>query len=591
METRLIKYLLKYKYQLLIGVLLIAVVNILITTIPMFQAKVIDLLVDKALNKNILLNYILIILSIATGSFICSFLAQYMILGTNFHFVYSMRRTMFSHSLNLPMNYFTKNGTGETMALYTNDLTNMRMALIRCTNIAANMLMLYTMAAVRMSAINTKLMLIVMLPFPFAILIIVLIGPIIRKKHLKMRETFADLTNLAQENITSIHLIKAFTKETNEAERFRKKNLRNFWSHIDLAKITSFFMEIIYLISTISVLILLFVGGEMVIDGKITIGEFIACNTYILMMIGQVGMVGMFIDTLQQSRASWERLSKFLGEVEETPDDIDEQQFRETHNIKNMLDGDICFNNLSFTYEGEKQPALKNINLNIEKGASVGIVGKIGSGKTTLVNLITRLYEIENPNELIVNGHSIRNIPRSVLRESIGYVPQDNFLFSDTIHNNIDFNSVSRGKNQVYTAAKTSQIHDTVLELSDGYNTKLGERGVNVSGGQKQRLSIARALVRDASIVIFDDSLSAVDTYTEEQILNELKPYTKNKTTLIISHRISTVKHCDRIIVLDKGTIVEEGDHNRLLKHNGIYKEIFDFQQLEAEIGKEGFNE
>jgi ATP-binding cassette, subfamily B, multidrug efflux pump len=591
METRLIKYLLKYKYQLLIGVLLIAVVNVLITTIPMFQAKVIDLLVDKTIDKNILLNYMLIILSVAAGAFICSFLAQYMILGSNFHFVYSMRRTMFSHSLNLPMNYFTQNGTGETMALYTNDLTNMRTALIRCTNIAANMLMLYTMAAIRMSAINTKLMLIVMLPFPFAILIILLIGPIIRKKHLKMRETFADLTNLAQENITSIQLVKAFTKETNETERFRKKNLKNFWSHMDLAKITSFFMEIIYLISSISILILLFVGGEMVIDSKITIGEFIACNTYILMMIGQIAMVGMFIDTLQQSKASWERLSKFLAEPQETPDYTSEEHFRQTHNIKDMLDGDICFNNLSFTYEGEKQPALKNINLNIEKGTSIGIVGRIGSGKTTLVNLITRLYEIENANELIINGHCIKDIPRSVLRESIGYVPQDNFLFSDTIHNNIDFNSVSRDKDQVYNAAKTSQIHDTVVELSEGYNTKLGERGVNVSGGQKQRLSIARALVRDASIVILDDSLSAVDTYTEEKILNELKPYTKNKTTLIISHRISTVKHCDRIIVLDKGAIVEEGAHDKLLKHNGLYKEIFDFQQLESEIGKEESNE
>ncbi|MDA3799576.1 MAG: ABC transporter ATP-binding protein [Kiritimatiellae bacterium] len=584
METRLYKYLLKYKYKFFLGIIFIFALNFLQIKIPQIQGHVIDLLTDHSIDKKTLFYYILIILALASGTFILTFISRLMILGANSHFDYFMRGKLFEHILALSMNYFTKNGAGEIMALTTNDLSQMRRALSRGFTMITSIIILFILASYQMFNVNHKLMMLVMIPFPLTIFIIIRFGPVLRRKHRIMRESFADLTNTAQENISAIQVVKAFTQEKNEVRRFTEKNKKNFNSHISMAKTSSVFRELIYLTSTLSLFILLLYGGNMVIDGKITIGEFIACNTYVLMLIRPITMLGMVINVFQQSSASWKRIAGLLGIEIEITETVTEEEFRTKHKTGEMLNGNICFNDLSFTYTGEPQPALHNINLKIDNGTSIGIIGHIGSGKTTLVNLIMRLYETPERNNLQINGFDIKDIPLSLLRRSIGYVPQDDFLFSDTISNNIDFNEIPLGIDKIENAAKASEIHESILSFTKGYETKLGERGVNMSGGQKQRISIARAIIRNASIIILDDCLSAVDTHTEEKILKGLKQYTDGKTTIIIGHRISTVQDCDQIVVLDHGTIVEQGAHEQLLKNNGLYKKIFDYQQLEEEI-------
>jgi len=584
METKLHKNLWKYRYKFLIGILLIVGFNSLQIQIPKLQGNVIDLLTENSMDKKALLCYIGIILLLAVGAFILTFISQVIILGITIRFDYDLRGKLFKHILDLSVNYLSKTGAGEIMALSTNDLRMLRMTLGRGFNMVVSLVILFVLASYQISHVNLKLMLMVMIPFPLTILVILWFGPIIRRKHILMRESFSELTSLTQENISAVQVIKAFSREKNEIRRFTEKNKKNFQTHLSLIKIGSTFHPLIYLVSTLSLVILMFYGGDMVIDEKITLGEFIACNTYVIMLIHPIAMFGMVVDMTQQSRASWKRIAAFLDVTPEIVDKVNEEEFRRTCNDTELFQGDIQFKNLSFKYDEAIQPALENITLTIKHGTSIGIVGKIGSGKTTLVNLIMRLYETDKKDDLIINGYCIKDIPRSILRESIGYVPQDDFLFSDTINNNIDFNSTRQGIEKVKEAAEASQIHETILEFVEGYETKLGERGVNISGGQKQRLSIARAIIRDASLIIMDDCLSAVDTHTEEKIIRGLQEYTKTKTSIIIGHRISTVQHCDQIIVLEHGRIAEQGSHEELLKYNGLYNEIFEQQRLEEAI-------
>jgi len=584
MDTKLRKNLWKYRYKFLIGMLLIVGFNFLQVQIPRIQGNVIDLLTNNNIDKKTLLYYIGTILLLAVGAFIFTFLSHVIILGITARFDYDLRGKLFNHVLDLSINYFSKTGAGEIMALSTNDLTMLRMTLSRGFTMIASLAVLFVLASYQISHVNLKLMLVIMIPFPITILIILWFAPIIRRKHVLLRESFAELTSLTQENISAIQIIKAFSREKNEVRRFTEKNDKNFQTYLSLIKIGSTFHPLIYLVSTLSLVILLFYGGDMVIEKKITLGEFIACNTYVIMLIHPIAMFGMVVDMTQQSRASWKRVSEFFGVTPEIVDKFTEEKFRETCNDTKLFKGDIQFKNLSFAYDEAKQPALENINLTIKHGSSIGIVGKIGSGKTTLVNLLMRLYETDSQDDLTISGYKIKDIPRSILRENIGYVPQDDFLFSDTISNNIDFNSTQKGFDKIKEAAEASQIHETILEFAEQYETKLGERGTNISGGQKQRLSIARAIIRDASLIIMDDCLSAVDTHTEEKILQGLQKYTKTKTSIIIGHRISTVQHCDQIIVLEHGRIAEQGTHEELLKYNGLYSDIFEQQKLEEAI-------
>lgn len=582
---KLSSVILKHKWKYILGVIFIGGINLLQIKIPQVQGNVIDLLIGKNIIESDLFRYAGIIMLLAVGAFISRFLSRLLLLGTSSLIDYELRNDMFGHLVNMSMKFFNKNSTGEIMALATNDLGTIRMALSRGIMMSAHILLLFIFAFMQMSGVSLKLTALTILPFPLLLFIIIKYGPLIRKRFSVVQESFADLSKTVQENLSAIRVIKAFVREDAEIENFTEHNDTNYNAHMKLVKLDSIFFPIINFIGTLSIFILLLFGGSMVIKGEITLGQFIACNTYVAMLVRPVMMIGMIIGILQRSSASWKRVVTLLTAQPDIVDNVTEPEFRKTHNMTEdqMLSGEIEFKNLSFSYADE-DAVLKNINLKIKKGTSLGIVGRIGSGKTTLINLIMRLYEVTDESSLYLDGIDIKNIPQSVLHKSIGYVPQDHFLFSDTIANNIDFNVNPMGMDAIIEAARTSQIHDSILEFREQYDTKLGERGVTVSGGQKQRISIARAIIREPSILIMDDCLSAVDTATEEKILEDLKPFMANRTSIIIGHRISSIQNSDHIIVLDEGRIIEQGNHAELLAINGLYKKMFNRQQLEAAI-------
>jgi ATP-binding cassette subfamily B protein len=398
------------------------------------------------------------------------------------------------------------------------------------------------------------------------------------KKFTRIQEAISKLTDMVQENFSGIRIVKSFVQEANEYEKFTKENQNNFDANMSLMKTWGTFNPLIELIASISFITLLGVGGTYALFGYISLGDFISFNMYLGNLIWPMMAIGWVINQLQRGLASFERIQNILDQKPEVFDSNPE-------NV-NSINGDINIRNLTFTYPDTEEPVLRNINLVIKKGQTLGIVGKTGSGKSTLVNLLVRLYNVET-GEITINAHDINRIPLSVLRENIGFVPQDSFLFSTNIAGNINLGLETLDMERVYQSAKDADIYDNIMEFSNKFETIVGERGVTLSGGQKQRASIARALIKDPEILVFDDCLSAVDAKTEAKILMSLKKIMKDKTSIIISHRISAVKDADLIIALDDGEIVESGDHQELLNKKGLYNSIYEKQLIEQKIQEE----
>lgn len=575
-----------HRWKFASGIILVAGINMLQIYIPGIIGDVIDLLEAGTLTGQGLLEKGGIIMALALGAFLCRFLSRIQLIGASTAVDYDIRDGMFKHLLKLSMRYFNRHNVGDLMALATNDLRAVRFAFSRGLMIVTDVIILFILATVKMSNVNLQLTLTAMIPFPIMLLTILFFGPLLRKKFTKVQESFADLTRQAQENISAIRVIRAFVGGDHENKRFGKLNNQNFKANMDMVKIHGLFHPLIGFIGAISTLILLIVGGRLVINGTITTGQFVACTIYIGMLVRPIAMIGMLINFLQRGKASWLRIQELFTEEPDIVDNVTEEDFIAENNMEQgeKLDGRIEFRNVNFSYEDNGVLALDNVNLDIPKGTMVGIIGRIGSGKTTIANLIMRLYDSLDKGSVLIDGHNIEEIPMSILRNSIGYVPQDHFLFSETIENNIDFNLEQKGFGEVQNAAEISQIHESILEFTDQYQAKLGEKGVNISGGQKQRISIARAIIRNPSILILDDCLSAVDTATEEKILNSLVPFMKDRTTIIIGHRISSMRHADVIVVMDEGQIAEMGSHEELMELDNLYASIFRKQQLEHHI-------
>jgi ATP-binding cassette subfamily B multidrug efflux pump len=578
---RLKPYLLRYKRTLLWGVVTVIASNLFTVVQPMFLGFAIDELkvgmdTHSAVTGD-LLRWAVIIVGFSVIAGVFTFLTRQTIIVVSRHIEFDLRNDLLSHLQSLSYSYFQNTPTGDLMAHATNDIGAVRNVVGPGIMYPTDTLLTFTMVLALMLAKDWQLTLLALIPLPFASLMVYQLGKQVHKKSLDRQAQFSLLTTRAQENLSGIRVIKSYVREEYEIGLFSKLSWDYLKKNLVLARIQSLMWPMMFVIIGCSIVITLYAGGVQVIKGELSIGSLSAFLAYLVMLIWPVIAFGWVINLLQQGAASMERLSKILDTTPEIKDT--------EGTVKSIrdIDGRIEFRGVKFTHKGAAKPTLQNIDLTIERGMTVAIVGYTGSGKTSLINLIPRLYDISE-GQLLIDGHDIKTIPLGVLRTHIGYVPQETFLFSDTLTENISYGTDDGTPDDVQEAAEISQIAKDVVELPKQFDTMIGERGITLSGGQKQRTSIARALIRQPKILILDDCLSAVDTYTEEEILRRLRTFMKGRTSIIISHRISTVKEADLIVVVDKGEIVERGTHKELVARGGIYADLNEKQLLEREL-------
>ncbi len=572
-------FILNNKWYYFLGIIFLVITNLLQLVIPRLLGQFTDQISEGLLEYSDLFYYIGLIIVLALFIALFRYLWRVFIFGTARRLEFSLRNRLFTHLQKLSANFYHQHKVGDLMAHATNDINAVRMALGPGFILIIDTLVL-TMATIGIMfrTIDPRLTVFALLPLPFLALVVVLFGRKIHRRFKMVQEAFSQLTDRVQENFSGIRVVKSFVQEDQEIDNFSEVNQQHVDKNMHLIKIYGLFYPLIFFISALSFMIVLGYGGLQVIYGHISLGDFVAFNSYLGLLTWPMMAIGWVINLLQRGAASMERINKLLDEEPEITED--------PHPLPlDHLKGEIEFRDLTFSYQEEEEPVLKNINLKIQAGKTLAIVGRTGSGKTTLVNLLLRIYE-PGENEILIDGHDIRRLPFKTLRESIGCVPQDNFLFSRSIEENIAFGRNQFQAEEVKRVSKIAQVHDNIVDFTEGYETVLGERGVTLSGGQKQRVSIARALLKEPQILILDDSLSAVDTQTEEEILRDLKPFMQQRTTIIISHRISTIKDADRIVVLHQGEIIERGKHHELLEKEGLYYSLHQKQLLEEKIAR-----
>lgn len=566
----------KHPLSYITGMLFMLLTSYIQALFPRVLGNTIDILKVKNFNKADVITNIIYLLIIAAAVFITTYCWRNLIIVNARKFECSLRESLFYHFQKLPAGYYSKHKTGDLIAYAINDISAVRMAFGPATAMSVNgtaicLISIYSMIRV----INLKITLIALLPIPIIVFFMVKIGSLIQKRFRKVQECFAAISDRVQEDIYGIRVIKAYVQENSELENFQKLNNNMMDANIKMVRISSFLSPLIELSFSISFVINLIWGGNMVLDGSISLGSFIAFNGYLTMIMNPIKSIGRILTIFQRGIASLKRLNEIFNEKS----DISEGNLV----LDNKIQGIIEFKNLSFSYI-RGLPALNNINLKIPAGSTLGIIGETGSGKSTLVSLLLKLYNT-NDGMIFIDGHDINEFSLYTLRSAFGYVPQDSFLFSATVFDNIKFFKTCYTDKQAEDAAKLSSIYDSILDLPNGFKSLIGERGVNLSGGQKQRIAIARALIKGPPILILDDSLSAVDTITEEIILNNLKKTRKNKTSIVIAHRISAVENLDNIIVMRKGNIIEAGNHSELMAKGGLYYEIYMEQYKERKKG------
>lgn len=575
------EFFIKHKWKYLLGVVWLLIVDIVQLIIPQILRTVTDLLEMEQLTTPGLIKYGIYIVLTGVAIGLGRYYWRIYIMGTSYELEYYIRNKLFRHLQTLSTNYFNKHKTGDLMAHGTEDINRIRMALgpgiVMITDaifmtIAALIMMIYTT--------NLKLALLSLIPLPFLAITIGKFGKMIYKRSKLVQESFSDLSDNVQENFSGIRVVKSFVQEDKEIKKFTESNHKNFKANMHLVKVQGFFEPIVNFISALSYLIVIWYGGTLVIRGTISLGDFVAFISYLGLLVWPMMAIGFVINILQRGAASMERINNIMAEKPEIYDHEDVID-------KTVIQGDIEFRNVSFKYPGSTEYALKDINFKVSKGSTLGVVGRTGSGKTTIISLLLRLFEIEE-GEILVDGVNVSKIPLKTLRENIGYVSQDNFLFSTSIKENISFAfDKSVDDEKIYEAAKISQVYDNIIEFPQKFETSLGERGITLSGGQRQRTALARAIIKDPDILILDDSLSAVDTQTEEKILANLENVMEDRTNILIAHRISTVKEANEIIVFDEGCIVERGSHDVLVEKHGLYNDIYQKQLLEDKIRNE----
>ena len=570
-------YLKKYRRSYAVGTLCVFLNNGIWILFPQIIRRAVDDL-HLGVTRQKLLTYALLLLAVAATKGIFQFLTRWIVIGVSREIEFDLRNDLFRHLESLSYSYYQRTRTGDIMARATNDLNAVRMLLGPAIMYSANTIVFTAGALAFMLSISPKLTLYAFLPLPVVSITIQYFGRQIHERFEKIQAMFSEISARAQENFSGARVIRAYVQEDAEIAGFEASNREYIARSLKLVRLMGMLWPTLETMLGLAIVLVLWLGGREVLQRHITVGEFVAFNTYMVQLTWPVIALGWVINIFQRGTASMGRINEILIEKPEIADAGADKSARAP-----QVAGEIEFRNLSFAYNGK--PVLQDINLRVPAGSSLAIVGPTGSGKTTLVNLIPRIYDAA-PGSVLIDGRPIRGFSLAALRSHIGFVPQETFLFSESIRENIAFGVRDAKDSEIRAAAQAASIAEDIESFPEQYQTLVGERGITLSGGQKQRTAIARAVIRNPRILILDDALSSVDTHTEDKILNHLREIMQGRTTIFISHRVSTVRNADKIAVLHGGRIVELGTHDELLARNGYYTDLYNKQLLEEELAE-----
>ncbi|MAZ23992.1 MAG: ABC transporter [Euryarchaeota archaeon] len=577
---KLDKYLYKYRFKLLAGLLITIISRIFSLVTPRFVGDSLTLIENYISNNSMVagdLREILFInISIIIGASIISgfftFLMRQTIINVSRYIEFDIKSEIFSHYQTLDQDFYKKNRTGDLMNRISEDVSRTRMYFGPVLMYGTNAIVLFIIIISYMFTIEPKLTLYTLIPLPFLSIIIYKISNVINIKSTKVQESLSDLSSHSQQSFSGISILKSFNIQKLVYHQFDKLSIISFKNNLSLAKIQAWFFPLIIFLIGLSNLIVIYIGGNLYINGAIEIGVVAEFLIYVNMLTWPVTLVGWVTATVKQAEASQKRINEFLNEKSNVKDGVKDLNLNKAF--------DIEFKNVDFIYKKTRIKVFDSFNLKIEKGEKLGVIGNVGSGKTTLLDLISRVYD-PNKGEVTFNGNNIKDYKVDHIRGEISYVPQNNFLFSDSIEKNIGFGNVNANIDKIVDAAKRAEIHNEIEKFKNNYKTILGERGVTLSGGQVQRVSISRAFLKNASIYLFDDCFSSLDSETEEKIISNMHRSFNDKTLVIVSHRLSCLKYSDRIIVLEDGKIIQEGNHSKLIEIEGYYKDLYYKQMKE----------
>ncbi len=593
--SHLNKYFLKYKWLLLLGTLFVIaqnfgaiyparVVQQSLDEVVLVIEQIKDISDESAKSKIIdtisyqILIFFITIIIVALLRGLLMFLMRQTIIVISRRIEFDLKNEIFNQYQRLSMSFYRRNNTGDLMNRISEDVSRVRMYLGPALMYSINLFVLFVLIMVTMLSVNVKLTLYVLAPLPLLSISIYFVSNIMNKRSEEIQEQQSHLSTFVQEAFSGIRILKSFVKEESTSNRFEVESEDYKDRNMKLVRVNSMFFPLMLLLVGLSTLLTVFIGGQEVIAGRATPGNIAEFIIYVNLLTWPVASLGWVTSIIQRAAASQERINEFLHL---------EPEILSGNSEESTLDGNIEFKNVSFAYEDSGIKAIDNVSFSLKKGASLAILGRTGSGKSTLANLMLRMMD-SSSGEILIDNKAIQSWNLPSLRKQIGFVPHDMFLFSDSIENNIAFGlsdsmPEKERKEKVEMAAREADIYDNIIEFPKAFQTQLGERGITLSGGQKQRVSIARAIIKKPALLLFDDCLSAVDTRTEEKILTNLKEVMKDRSSIFISHRVSTVKHAEQIIVLDHGKIIEQGDHQSLMNLKGVYAELYEKQLLEEE--------